>query len=94
MYEQSSREVMQHGACLGVGLVSMSSGDAELIEQLRHILYQDNAVAGEGAALAMGMVMLGGGVSKHQGELEHLLGYAHDTKHEKIVRGIAMCAGK
>ena len=44
--EESAREVMQHGACLGVGLVSMSSGNTELIEQLRHILYQDNAVAG------------------------------------------------
>lgn len=90
--EESAREVMQHGACLGVGLVAMSSGNTELIEQLRHILYQDNAVAGEGAALAMGMVMLGGGMKEHAGELEHLMGYAHDTKHEKIIRGVALCA--
>lgn len=84
-----AREALQHGACLGVGLVGMSSGDAALAEKLQNIVYNDNAVAGEAAALAMGMVMLGGG-EKHAALVEDMLGYAHDTAHEKIIRALSL----
>ncbi|GBG24717.1 26S proteasome non-ATPase regulatory subunit 1 [Hondaea fermentalgiana] len=86
---ETAREALQHGACLGVGLVAMASGDAGLAEKLQNVVYNDNAVAGEGAALAMGMVMLGGG-SKHADVVADILGYAHDTQHEKIIRGLGL----
>ena len=85
----ASREPLQHGACLGIGLVAMSSGDPVLQEKLQNIVYNDNAIAGEAAALAMGMNMLGGG-SQHAATVEDLLSYAHDTQHEKIIRALAL----
>mmetsp|Transcript_44931 Transcript_44931/g.71754 ORF Transcript_44931/g.71754 Transcript_44931/m.71754 type:complete len:969 (+) Transcript_44931:186-3092(+) len=86
---ENAREALQHGACLGIGLVAMSSGDAQLAEKLQDIVYNDNAVAGEAAALAMGMIMLGGG-SKHATVIEAMISYAHDTQHEKIIRGLSL----
>lgn len=83
------RDAMTQGACLGIGLVSMSSGDQQLLERLRNVLFGDSAVAGEGAAVAMGLIMLGTG-SKSSETISELLGYAHDTKHEKIIRGIGL----
>jgi 26S proteasome regulatory subunit N2 len=47
----------------------------------------DNAVSGEAAGLAIGLVMLG---SAPQHVLEELIRYAHETQHEKIIRGIAV----
>mmetsp|Transcript_451 Transcript_451/g.1081 ORF Transcript_451/g.1081 Transcript_451/m.1081 type:complete len:954 (+) Transcript_451:346-3207(+) len=86
---ETAREALQHGASLGVGLVAMASGDTGLVEKLQNVVYNDNAVAGEAAALAMGMVMLGGG-SKHADIIADMLGYAHDTQHEKIIRGLGL----
>jgi hypothetical protein len=51
------------------------------------VLFNDSAVAGEAAALAIGLVMLGSASPK---ALEEMLGYAHDTQHEKIIRGLAL----
>jgi 26S proteasome regulatory subunit N2 len=48
------QNVVQHGACLGVGLAAMATGDEGLFDSLRTILFTDSAVAGEGAALAIG----------------------------------------
>ncbi|KAH9259314.1 hypothetical protein BASA81_002357 [Batrachochytrium salamandrivorans] len=86
-----ARDSLMHGSCLGIGLVSMSSGDDAMIERLRNVLYSDSAVVGEAAALGMGLVMLGGG-KKHATFLQDLIGYAHDTQHEKIVRAVSLCA--
>ncbi len=47
----------------------------------------DSAVAGEAAGYAMGLVMLGTGSPK---ALEEMLQYAHETQHEKIIRGLAV----
>ena len=47
----------------------------------------DSAVAGEAAGYAMGLVMLGTGSAK---ALEEMLQYAHETQHEKIIRGLAV----
>eukprot|EP00605_Chrysophyceae_sp_TOSAG23-4_P000949 GSChrysophyteH1.ASY1.ANO1.1049.1 assembled CDS len=73
-----NNEVVQHGATLGIGLAAMATGDEELFEHLKGVLYTDSAVAGEGAALAIGLV------------IPDLLNYAHDTTHEKIVRALAL----
>ena len=87
-----TNETVQHGACLGLGLASMSTGGAELYEDLKNALYTDSANAGEAAAYAIGLSMLGKGgtTPESQTALEEMIAYAHDTAHEKIIRGLAM----
>ena len=55
----ASHEVIQHGACLGVGLASMGTADAETYEDLKGVLYTDNAVAGEAAGIGIGLLLAG-----------------------------------
>jgi len=88
-----SSEPVLHGACLGLGLAAMGSCDMGIYEQLKEVLFQDNAVAGEAAALAIGLVMLGsgsGGFGLSSEYLTELMSYAHDTQHEKIIRALAL----
>jgi hypothetical protein len=59
-------------------------------EELKNVLFQDSAVAGEAAGYAMGLVMLGSGSEK---ALDEMLQYAHETQHEKIIRGLAVGIG-
>lgn len=80
-------DVALHGACLGVGLAAMRTGNVEVYENLRTVLYTDSAIAGEAAGLAMGLVMLG---SRSEMAEEEMLQYSHDTKHEKIIHSLAM----
>ena len=81
-------ECLMHGACLGVGLAAINSHDSEIWTQLNDIMQSsDNAVAGEAAGLSMGLVMAG---SMDDLALQSMLQYAHDTDHEKIVRGLAI----
>uniref|UniRef100_A0A7S1DMZ6 26S proteasome regulatory subunit RPN2 C-terminal domain-containing protein n=2 Tax=Hemiselmis andersenii TaxID=464988 RepID=A0A7S1DMZ6_HEMAN len=82
-----NNETIQHGACLGLGLAGMATGNEELYEDLRVVLFSDNAVAGEAAGLAMGLVMLGTASEK---AVQEMLAYAHETQHEKIIRGVAL----
>jgi 26S proteasome regulatory subunit N2 len=79
-------EVIQHGACLGLGLAAMATGNETVYDRLKNTLYMDNAVAGEAAGLAMGLVMLGTGSAV---AIKEMIAYAHDTQHEKIIRGLA-----
>merc|ERR1719424_2003652 len=72
-----TNEVVQHGACLGLGIAAMGTEDDELYEELKAVLFNDSAVAGEAAALAIGLVMLG---SANPKAIEEMLGYAHDTQ--------------
>lgn len=83
----NENEVVQHGAALGIGAAGMATGSQEVYEELRGRLYSDNAVAGEGAGYAMGLVMLGTASSQ---AVEEMLQYAHETQHEKIIRGLAV----
>src|SRR5206468_1899222 len=82
-----TNEIVQHGACLGLGLTAMSTGSQELFETLKGIVMQESAVAGESAGIAMGLILLGTGNGV---AIEEMLSYAHDTQHEKIIRGLAM----
>eukprot|EP00033_Pygsuia_biforma_P001837 GCRY01002055.1.p1 GENE.GCRY01002055.1~~GCRY01002055.1.p1 ORF type:complete len:1057 (+),score=319.93 GCRY01002055.1:95-3172(+) len=83
----SHDEAVSHGGCLGLGLSAMASGNAEITDLLKEVLWTDNAVSGEAAGIALGLVNLG----QPQADLiEELLNYAHDTQHEKIIRGIAL----
>ena len=65
----------------------MSTGRADLYEALKTNLFQDDAITGEAAAVAMGLVMLGSGDKK---AIEDMVTYAHETQHEKILRGLAI----
>eukprot|EP01103_Thecamoeba_quadrilineata_P009829 TRINITY_DN1999_c0_g6_i1.p1 TRINITY_DN1999_c0_g6~~TRINITY_DN1999_c0_g6_i1.p1 ORF type:complete len:976 (-),score=173.29 TRINITY_DN1999_c0_g6_i1:35-2962(-) len=83
----ANNEVLQHGACLGLGLASIASGNQDIYTSIRAIMYSDSAVAGEAAGLSMGLVMLG---TASASALDEMLNYAHQTQHEKIIRGLAM----
>ena len=92
----ATSEVVQHGACLGVGLAAIATGDDATFDDLKAVLYADSAVAGEAAGLAMGLLLAGRAASDKAGEM---LAYAHDTQHEKIIRGLAVglalsCCGR
>ncbi|KAL3207525.1 hypothetical protein MRX96_010011 [Rhipicephalus microplus] len=84
---EAKNEIVRHGGCLGLGLAAMSTHREDIYEQLKHLLYQDDAVAGEAAGIAMGLVMLG---SNSQSTLNDMIAYAHETQHEKILRGLAV----
>ncbi|KAJ5280794.1 hypothetical protein N7478_006166 [Penicillium angulare] len=86
-FKKATEEVVQHGGALGLGVAGMATGDEGIYEDLRNVLYTDSALNGEAVGLAMGLVMLGTGNMK---ALEDMIQYAHDTQHEKIVRGLAM----
>ncbi|KAK3822340.1 MAG: armadillo-type protein [Linnemannia gamsii] len=80
-------EVLQHGACLGLGTAGMATDSDDIYEELKNVLFSDSAIGGEAAGLAMGMVMLGTASEK---ALDEMLQYAHETQHEKIIRGLAV----
>lgn len=86
-FTQASDEVVQHGGALGLGVAGMATGDEGIYEELKSVLYADSAINGEAVGLAMGLIMLGSGNWK---ALDDMIQYAHDTQHEKIVRGLAM----
>lgn len=85
--KNTQNEVIQHGACLGLGVAGMATDDEELYDDLKTVLFGDNAVAGEAAGLAMGLVMLGTASPK---AIDEMLQYSHETQHEKIIRGLAL----
>ncbi|KAG1657731.1 hypothetical protein FOA52_011993 [Chlamydomonas sp. UWO 241] len=82
----TGNEVIQHGACLGLGLAALGTEDEEIAEEIKNVMYTDSAVAGEAAGIGMGLLLAGSGSDK----AAEMLAYAHDTQHEKIIRGIAM----
>ncbi|KJP85181.1 hypothetical protein AK88_05199 [Plasmodium fragile] len=84
-------EVLQHGCCLGLGLVCMGEHDDDHVyDELKGVMYSDSAVAGESAAYAIGLLKLGSGDEKC---VDELLAYAHDTQHEKITRACSISLG-
>lgn len=86
-FKEATEEVIQHGGALGLGIAGMASGDESVFEDLRSVLWADSAINGEAVGLAMGLVMLGSGNTK---VLSDMIQHAHDTQHEKIVRGLAV----
>ncbi|KAI9733050.1 MAG: proteasome regulatory particle base subunit [Cirrosporium novae-zelandiae] len=85
--DAQGEEVVQHGGALGLGVAGMGIGDEGIYEDLKEALYTDSALNGEAVGLAMGLIMLGSGNIK---ALEDMISYAHETQHEKTVRGLAM----
>ena len=86
-FKEAQEEVVQHGGALGLGAAGMATGDEEIYEDLKKVLWQDSALNGEAVGIAMGLIMLGTG---HMKVLEDMIQYAHETQHEKIVRGLAL----
>ncbi len=86
-FNEAQEEVIQHGGALGLGIAGMATGSEEIYESLKNVLYTDSALNGEAVGLSMGLIMLGTGNIK---ALEDMITYAHDTQHEKIVRGLAI----
>ncbi|KAI3340107.1 armadillo-type protein [Ustulina deusta] len=86
-FTEAEEEVIQHGGALGLGLAGMASGNDEIFENLKAVLYADSALNGEAVGLSMGLIMLGTGNVK---ALEDMVAYAHETSHEKSVRGLAL----
>eukprot|EP01088_Endostelium_zonatum_P015606 TRINITY_DN3915_c0_g2_i1.p1 TRINITY_DN3915_c0_g2~~TRINITY_DN3915_c0_g2_i1.p1 ORF type:complete len:1045 (-),score=328.52 TRINITY_DN3915_c0_g2_i1:23-3157(-) len=92
-----TNEIVQHGCCLGLGVAAMATQNIEIFGDLRDkVLFPtDSAVAGEAAGMAMGLVMLGSGGAGANGDdevtiIQQMMTYAHETQHEKIIRGLAI----
>ncbi|MCJ1353630.1 MAG: proteasome regulatory particle base subunit [Icmadophila ericetorum] len=86
-FRNATEEVVQHGGALGLGVAGMATGDDSIYDDLKIVLFQDSALNGEAVGIAMGLIMLGTGSIK---ALEEMIRYAHETQHEKIVRGCAL----
>lgn len=86
-FSEATEEVIQHGGALGLGIAGMATGSEPIYQKLKDVLYTDSALNGEAVGLAMGLIMLGTGNIQ---ALEDMIQYAHDTQHEKIVRGLAI----
>lgn len=86
-FKNATEEVVQHGGALGLGVAGMATGDEGIYDDLKGVLYTDSALNGEAVGIAMGLIMLGTGNIK---ALEDMIQYAHDTQHEKIVRGLGL----
>ncbi|ORX82985.1 26S proteasome regulatory complex, non-ATPase subcomplex, Rpn2/Psmd1 subunit, partial [Anaeromyces robustus] len=84
---KTQNEIIQHGAALGLGAAGMAIASDDIYEELKNVLFTDSAVAGEAAGLAMGLIMLGTSSEK---AIDEMLQYAHETQHEKIIRGLAI----
>jgi len=65
----------------------MGGRNVEAYDDLKQTLFTDTAVGGEAAGYAMGLIMLGTGDSTYANEM---LTYARETRHEKIIRGLAV----
>jgi hypothetical protein len=68
-------------------IISPPSPFSDVYDLLRETLFMDSAIAGEASGYAMGLVMLGTASPK---AFEEMIQYAHETQHEKIIRGLAM----
>ncbi|KAL7274550.1 proteasome regulatory particle base subunit [Rhizina undulata] len=86
-FKGTSDEIVQHGGALGLGVAGMATGSLDIYEELKVVLYSDSAISGEAVGLAMGLVMLGTGNAT---AFDDMIQYAHETQHEKIIRGLAM----
>ncbi len=87
VFTSAEDEYIQHGGALGLGIAGMATGDEEIFESLKAVLQTDSALNGEAVGLAMGLIMLGTG---NAAALQAMFSYAHDTSHEKIIRGCAL----
>lgn len=65
---------------MGLGLAALGTGDAEIFEEVKNIVFQDSAIAGEGAGIGIGLLHAG----KAPEVAEELLMMMRETQHEKV----------
>lgn len=85
--EDANDPIVQHGAALGLGVSALGTADDNICDELKSLLFQDNATSSEAAGYALGLVMLG---QPNEQSLTEMISYASETQHEKIIRGIAI----
>lgn len=49
--KEATAEPVRHGACLGLGLAAMGTARADIYEQIKQHLFQDDAITGGSAEL-------------------------------------------
>ncbi|GJR31069.1 retrotransposon protein, putative, ty1-copia subclass [Tanacetum coccineum] len=49
----SNVEVVQHGACLGLGLAALGTADEDIYDEIKTVLYTDSVVAGEASRISI-----------------------------------------
>ena len=82
----NNNEVIQHGACLGLGLAAMGTGNPQVDGELFRILRIDSAVAGEAAGIGLGLLYAGSCTPR----AKEIHQYCGKTSHGKIVRGASL----
>ena len=82
----NNNEVIQHGACLGLGLAAVGTGNAQVDGELFRILRTDSAVAGEAAGIGLGLLYAGSCTPR----AKEIHQYCGKTSHGKIVRGCSL----
>jgi 26S proteasome regulatory subunit N2 len=67
----------------------MATNNESIYDELKNALFNnaDSAIIGEAAGYGMGLVMLG---SANENAIEEMLTHANDSKHEKIIRALAI----
>jgi 26S proteasome regulatory subunit N2 len=84
----SGNEVIQHGACLGMGLAALGTANEEVYTDMFRILRTDGAVAGEGAGIGMGLLLAGRRVGEQAaGDSQLLPQDAAREDHPRLLRG-------
>ncbi|KAI3848209.1 hypothetical protein MKX03_003487, partial [Papaver bracteatum] len=69
-----------------LGLAALGTTDEERYDDIKNVLYTNSVVDGEAAGIGMGLLMVGTAREK----ASEMLAYAHETQHEKIIRGLAL----
>jgi len=82
----NNNEVIQHGACLGLGLAAVGTSNAQVDGELFRILRTDSAVAGEAAGIGLGLLYAGTCTPR----AKEIHQYCGKTSHGKIVRGCSL----
>ncbi|KAF3938785.1 hypothetical protein ABW19_dt0202434 [Dactylella cylindrospora] len=86
-FKDTQDEIVQHGGALGLGVAGMATGNMDIYQELRTVLWTESAISGEAVGLAMGLIMLGTGNGQ---AIEEMRSYAHETQREKVKRGLAL----
>jgi 26S proteasome regulatory subunit N2 len=87
---EKKKEIVQHGAALGLGLAALGTGNEEVFEELQLLCFTPKAAtAGEACGIGMGLVMLGTATKKGADMLQ----FARQIQHEKVIRSIGLGLG-
>lgn len=87
---EKKKEIVQHGAALGLGLAALGTGNEEVFEELQILCFTPKAaVAGEACGIGMGLVMLGTATKRGA----DMLNFARQIQHEKVIRSIGLGLG-